>query len=197
MQLTHFLSDLLLAVIGIFVFFKFINKLNLQNTILWESFILSVVGAAIFGMISFAGYTEAFKFSEFFASLASLTGGVGLIAAAYGLVKDISYSRTTCYIILTLGFFIFVLAEAFGIKEVKMWVPVLAMGLVALFGIWALILGKISIGAWLIVAVGFFALAQFRTTIFGTGDQLVDIYHLLVAGGVFSLGLANHKPARA
>jgi hypothetical protein len=193
MQVSHIISDLILAGVGIFVFFKFLNKLNLHDTILWESFVLSVVGSAIFGAIGFAGYSWGTLLSQFFQNLAMITGGVGLAAAAFGLIYNQDFSNTTCYAILTIGFLLFVVAEVFGIHQVKQWVPIVSMALVAIAAILGLMKGKYFAASWLLAAVAMFAMAQFRSQIFGTGESTIDVFHALVAGGIFSTGLATVK----
>ncbi len=193
MQTAHIISDAILAVVGFFVFFRFLNRLNLNDTVLWEAFVLSVVFAAIGGIASYMGIEKGIYFSQFFQGLASITGGVCLAAAAAGLVTNTDYSNIACYSILTFGFLLFILSEAFGISQIGKWVPVLSMSIVALSAIYGLIKGKYFVGSWLIAAVAFFALAQFRGQIFGTADSTIDVFHLLVAGGIFSLGLATSK----
>jgi hypothetical protein len=193
MQTMHLISDLILAATGIFVFFRFLNRLNLHDTILWESFVLSVVGSALFGAAGFAGMENGALLSQFFQNLATITGGVGLAAAAFGLVTNQDYSNITCYAILTFGFLLFVLSEAFGLKEVKQWTPLISMGLVALSAIYGLIKGKYFAGSWLLAAVAFFALAQFRSQVFGHAESTIDVFHILVAGGIFCIGLSTVK----
>ncbi len=193
MQTAHIVSDLILAVVGIFVFFRFLNRLNLHDTVLWEAFVLSAVLAAIFGAAGFAGFEKGEFISQFFQSLASITGGICLAAAAIGLVTNTDYSNLACYSILTLGFLMFVLSEVFGITEVAKWVPLVSMTIVALAAIYGLLKRKYLAGSWLLAAVAFFAMGQFRGLIFGSGDSTVDVFHILIAGGIFSLGLATAK----
>ena len=66
MQINHVISDLILAASGLYVFFVYLSKLNLTSTVLWESFVLSVTAAAIFGAITFAGYPDSNPISLFF-----------------------------------------------------------------------------------------------------------------------------------
>lgn len=193
MQTAHIISDLILAVVGIFVFFRFLNRLNLHDTVLWEAFVLSAVLAAVFGAAGFAGFERATFISHFFQSLAAITGGVCLAAAAIGLVTNTDYSNIACYSILTVGFLLFVVSEVFGRTEVAKWVPLVSMAVVALAAIYGLVKGKYLAGSWLLAAVAFFAMAQFRGQIFGTGESTVDVFHILIAGGIFSLGLATAK----
>lgn len=195
MHLSHLLTDVLIVLCGVFVFFRFLSKLHLNNTILWESFVLSVVFAAGFGVIGWAGYPESLQVTEFFSNLASITGGVGLAAAAMGLAFGKDFGKTTTYMILVFGFLLFAVNQAFiripESKYIATYTPIIAMSIVALAGIIAMIRKKPMAGAWLLAAVIFFSLAQFRTKFFGSGDSTVDVYHVLVAGGILCLGLAN------
>jgi hypothetical protein len=191
MQITHVISDLILAAIGLFVFFYYLIKLNLTSTILWESFVLSISAAAIFGAINFAGYSDANIISVFFQKLASITGGVGLVGATFALVMGKNLSKIICYTVLTLGFLLYALSEGFGIQAIGMWTPMVAMGLVFVFAILGLLNGRVKIGIWLLTGLCFFAAGQFRSQLFGTGDLTIDIFHYLTACGVLSLGMAN------
>ena len=191
MNLIHGLSDLVLAATGIFVFFRYINPLEFSSTILWESFILSVVMAAIFGALGFFGFDKAVSVSQFFQTLATINGAVGLVGAAVALVSGSDLSRTVSYCIIALGFVFFALYEVFNVRPLFFWVPVISMILVLVLGLFAVIKGQLTIGLWIIAGVTFFALGSFRKELFGSGDFSISLYHLLMAAGVLSIGMAN------
>jgi hypothetical protein len=191
MNFYHGISDVILALVGLYVFFKYLQPLAFSSTILWESFVLSVVGAAVFGALGFFGWDKAVPVSQFFQTLATINGGIGLIAASAVLVLGTDLSRTGSYAVITLGFVLFALYEVFTIRPLYFWIPVVAMGIVLLFGLIALLKGKVLMGTWIVVGVAFFALGSFRTEIFGHGEFNISLYHLLMAGGVLSLGMAN------
>jgi hypothetical protein len=193
MQISHVISDLILAAIGLYVFFVYLSRLNLTSTVLWESFVLSVTAAAIFGSLTFAGFRDANPISLFFQKLATITGGVGLVGATFALISGKDLNKISCYSLLTLGFFLFVLSEVFGISQVGAWVPIVAMSLVVVLAILGFSKGKSIISIWLLVGVTFFAIGTFRAQIFGKGDITIDIFHYLTAGGLLSLGMANSK----
>lgn len=190
MQISHVISDLVLAFCCIYVFFKYLAKLNLNNTVLWESFVLSVAGASIMGAIGFMGYDKAKPISIFFQHLASINGAVGLVAATYALLKDISLSKITCYIILTLGFLLFAISEGFNIYAVYKWTPIVSMVLVLILGLMGIIQGKTKMGIWIIIGVVFFALASFRKLFIQDESLSIDVFHILTAAGILSLGMA-------
>lgn len=193
MQINHFLSDLILASTGLYVFFTYLVKLNLTSTVLWESFVLSVTAAAIFGTINFAGYSDANPISMFFQKLATITGGVGLVGATFALVSGKDLSKIACYTLLTFGFLLYALSEGFGIIQIGIWTPIIAMTMVVLLAIWGFVKGKTMISIWLLLGVAFFAVGTFRFQIFGRADLTIDIFHYLTAAGLLSLGMANSK----
>ncbi len=193
MQISHVISDLILAAIGLYVFFVYLSKLNLTSTVLWESFVLSVTAAAIFGAITFAGYPDSNPISLFFQKLATITGGVGLVGATFALVSGKDLSKIVCYSLLTLGFLLYLLSGAFGIVTIGKWTPIIAMSLVVFLAIWGFINGKSRVSIWLLLGVVFFALGTFRQQIFGKEETTIDIFHYLTAAGILSLGMANSK----
>jgi len=191
MNLMHGISDIILALAGIYVFFRYINPLEFSSTILWESFILSVVVAAVFGALGFFGFDKAIPVSQFFQTLATINGAIGLVGATAALVSGSDLSRRTSYAIIALGFVFFALFEVFDIRPVFFWAPVICMAIVLILGLFALIQGKFRIGLWIIIGVTFFALGSFRKELFGTQDFTISLYHLLMAAGVLSIGMAN------
>lgn len=191
MQLYHVISDLLLAATGLFVFFKYLSKLELSHEILWESFVLSVTAAAIFGAINFMGYPDANLISDFFQKIATLTGGVGLAVASFALIRGIEIPKMAAYVALTLGFLLYTIAEIFKFKILEVYVPIFSMIAVVIIALAGLSTGKFKSAIWLLVAVACFALGTFRAKIFGSSDITIDIFHLLTAGGLFSIGKAN------
>jgi hypothetical protein len=193
MQINHVISDLILAASGLYVFFVYLSKLNLTSTVLWESFVLSVTAAAIFGAITFAGYPDSNPISLFFQKLSTITGGVGLVGATFALISGKDLSKTVCYSLLTLGFLLYLLSEAFGILIIGKLTPIIAMSLVVVLALWGFIKGNSRVSIWLLLGVIFFALGTFRQQIFGKEEITIDIFHYLTAAGILSLGMANSK----
>lgn len=196
MQIAHIVSDFVLSFTGFYVFFKHLIKLELSSTILWESFVLSIAASALFGGIRFAGFSQAAVPSSFFQNLASITGGIGVAAASFALVTNRSLSKLTCYIVLAFGFLLFALAEGLGLHLINAILPIISMGLIAVFGIIGLFGRNKRSGIWLIIGVLFFALGTFSTKIFGEGDFNIDIFHFLTAAGVLSFGTAVSHSAK-
>jgi hypothetical protein len=161
MQISNVISDLVLATAAFFVFFRFLNKLNLTNTVLWESFVLSVAVSAAFGAVRSAGFANAGLVSTIFQRLATITGAVGLVGAAYGLIKNIDFSKQATLMILGFGMFLFFLSEGLSITQISQHLPTIAMLAVAALGVYGLLNGKKPQGIWLLAAVGCFAWLPF------------------------------------
>lgn len=191
MDLANGITDIILALVSLYVFFRFLNPQNFSTTVLWESFVLSVAVAALFGALGFFGFSKAIPISVFFQKLATINGGIGLVAAVAALVSGTDFSRWTSYGFIALGFIFFALFEVVDIKPVLFWVPVIAMSMVLILGLFGLIRGKVKEGLWVIIGVAFFAVGTFRKDIFGDNDFSISLYHLLMAGGVLSIGMAN------
>lgn len=190
MQTSHIISDTVLSSIGFFVFFKYLIKLNVSSTLLWESFILSVAVAAGFGALRFAGVAQMGAISIFFQKVASTVGAVGLIAASYSLIAEKQISRTTAYIVLGIGFVLLGITEFYELTKVRNLVAMVGLPIVALFGIWAIVKGKTKAGLLLLGGVGFAALAVFSTKFTENPSDSIDAYHYLLALSVLCFGMA-------
>lgn len=191
MDFINGFSDVILAIVSLYVFFKFINPLDFSSTVLWESFILSVAIAAAFGALGFFGFEKAIPISQFFTKLATINGGIGLVGATAALASGTDFTKWGSYGFIALGFVFLALYEVFDIYQVIQWVPVISMGVVLVLGLFALMRGKVKVGIWIVLGVAFFALGSFRKEIFGENDFSISLYHLLMAAGVLSIGMAN------
>lgn len=193
MEVFNGISDLVLFITSLYVFFRYINPLNFSSTVLWESFILSVAVASFFGALSFFGLEKAEPISVFFQKLATINGAIGLVGGSLALVTGSDLSRWGAYSFIIAGFLFFTLYEVFGVRLIYFWIPVIAIGIVFFLALFALVKGEIRIGLWLLIGLTFFALGSFRKQIFGESDFSVSLYHFLMAAGVLSIGMANSK----
>lgn len=191
MEILNAFSDVILLVVCLYVFFKYINHLDFATTILWESFILSVAVAAFFGALDFLGFEKAQPISIFFQKLANINGAIGLVGGSVALVSGTDFSRWGSYMFIILGFVFFTLYEVFDVRSIYFAIPVICMAIVFILALFALIKGKTRVGLWLLAGVVFFALASFRKEIFGINNFSISLFHLLLSAGVLSLGMAN------
>lgn len=191
MNIIHGISDIVLALVSLYVFFKYINVLKLSTTILWESFILSVALSAFFGALGFWGWDDAIDISQFFQKLATINGGIGLVAASYALATGNHFPITISYAIIAIGFIFFAFYDVLGYTSLYFWIPVICMSLVALLGLYAITRTHLKAGIWIVVGVLFFAIGSFRKELWGTSEFDPTLYHLLMSAGVLSIGMAN------
>lgn len=190
MELAHVISDLVLAAVGFFVFFRYLTKLDTLSTILWESFVLSVALAALLGAIRYAGYLQAGEASAFFQKLAATVGALGLLTAAYQLVSGKMINQMLGYAIIGIGFVLLAVTEFMDFTTVRNYVALVCLTIVSLLGIWALVKSKTTIGLFLIGGVGFAAAAVFSPQYLANAADGIDAYHYLMAIAVLCFGLA-------
>lgn len=196
MEWSHFISDAVLMLVGVFVFFRYLSGLDLDETLLWESFVLSVTAAAIFGALRYAGVNNADYFSSFFQTLAATAGAVGLVTIAWLMALGIYPNNTITYVVLTIGFALFATAEAFNIKEIVQFTPLICIPLVAVAALVAMFNGKVRYGSFLLAAVVFIALAMFRDSFVSNTSDAIDVYHYLMAIALLCVGLAAYSVRR-
>ncbi len=198
MQISHVISDGVLTLTGLFVFFRYLLKLNLTHTVLWESFVLSVTAAAFFGTLRFWGLPTTVNASVFFQHLAVTAGAVGLIAASWALITGVILDKIFCYVLLATGFLFFAVAEGFSFSPILEFVPIVAMLMVGLAGIYGLVKKKTIPGLWLLAGVIFMGISSFIHIPVKNTALATDLYHYLVAAGLLCFGFATNfhsKPA--
>ena len=113
MELSHALTDALLTLAGIFVFFKYLKPLAPIERLLWSAFILSVTAASFFGVIRFSGYAPARSVSETFQHIASTLGAICLVLICYQKISKKRLSTTYLYGFVAAGIVLFLYIELF------------------------------------------------------------------------------------
>lgn len=190
MEISHVVSDFVLAAVAFFVFFKYLRKLDTLSTILWESFVLSVAIAAVLGGIRYAGYSQVGEISAFFQKIAATVGALGLLTASYQLVSGKKLSSLFGFIVIGFGFILLAVTEVMDFTTIRNNVALVCLPLVALLGIWALVKGKTLVGLMLITGVIFAAAAVFSPQYLANAADGIDAYHYLLATAVLCFGLA-------
>ena len=191
MELSHAISDGVLTLVGIFVFFQYLRKLDLATCLLWEAFILSVTAAALFGVIRFLGYSQAVVVSEFFQHLAGTVGAVCLVLVSFLLVMRKSVENNIAYIVVALGFLAFGFVQFSGNLKVLQYISTVAIPSVLLIGVFALFKGRSAVGSWLILGIIALILATYNKNFMPNSIlDPTDVYHYLVAVCLLCLGRA-------
>jgi hypothetical protein len=197
MEITHAISDSVLTLTGIYVFYQYLRKLEFNTCLPWQTFVLSITAAAFFGVIRFLGYAPAKTVSEFFQHLAGTAGAFCLVYASFLSVQRKMTSRNTTYILLILGFITFGIVQLTDNLKVLQIVSMVAIPLVLVIGIFGLIKGRSAIGSWLILGVLALILATYNKSFIPNSIlDSTDIYHYLVAISLFCFGrAARHQMA--
>lgn len=197
MEITHAISDSVLTLTGIYVFYQYLRKLEFNTCLLWQTFVLSITAAAFFGVIRFLGYAPAKTVSELFQHLAGTAGAFCLVYASFLSVQRKMASRNTTYILLILGFITFGIVQLTDNLKALQIVSMVAIPLVLVIGIFGLIKGRSAIGSWLILGVLALILATYNKSFIPNSIlDSTDIYHYLVAISLFCFGrAARHQMA--
>lgn len=195
MEFSHAISDGVLTLVGLFVFFQYLRKLDLATSLLWEAFILSITAASFFGVIRFLGFQQARGISEFFQHLAGTVGAISLVCVSFLLALRRNVDKNTAYIVLVLGFLIFGFVQFTNNSSVLQYVSMIAIPLVLVAGILAIIKKRGAVGSWLILGVLALVLATYNKNFMPNSIlDPTDIYHYLVALSVFCFGgAARHQ----
>lgn len=195
MELSHVISDAVLTLVGLFVFFQYLQKLDLLTSLLWEAFILSITAASFFGVIRFLGYSQAKGVSEFFQHLAGTVGAISLVFVSYLLVLRKTAERIPTYIVLGLGFMLFAFVQFRDNSATLQYASMITIPLVLVIGIFAIVKGRSAVGSWLILGVLALIFATYNKSFMPSAIlDPTDVYHYLVALSVFSFGgAARHQ----
>ncbi|MBA4851952.1 DUF6962 family protein [Emticicia sp. BO119] len=192
MELSHAISDFVLALVGFFVFFRYLFKLDLVACLLWEAFVLSVTVAALFGAFRFLGFSPyPLIISEFFQHLAGTVGGFSLVFVTLFLVLKKPVPVNFAYIAVALGFVAFAVVRLTDNLHLLNAILTVCVPAVLILGIWALIKGERSVGAWLILAVIALVMGTYNKSFMANSIiDNIDTYHYLLAISLFCFGKA-------
>jgi hypothetical protein len=196
MQTSHLISDAILALTGFFVFYKYLLKLRFTETLLWESFVLSVAAAAVMGAIGYTGFTDFAWVGVFFQNIATIVGVIGLVVGSWHLVNNKTPKQQIGIVAMALGFVLLVLKLALKIAVISTITSMGGIALVLAIAIYGIVKGNKVAGIWLLIAVIFAALANFRDKIFTDAVLAVDAYHYLLAISLLCFGVAVSKKGK-
>ncbi len=191
MELSHALSDALLTLAGIFVFFNYLKPLAPRERLLWSAFIVSVTAASFFGVIRFLGYAPARSVSETFQHIASTLGAICLVLVCYLKISKTKLATTYLYSFLTVGMMLFIYIELLQKPALAQLSSMVAIPLVLALGIWGLLKSKKVFCLWLIMAVFLLILANLNKAIAPLIHvNNIDLYHCVLAVSILCFGKA-------
>ena len=192
MELSHIISETLLAGSGLFTFLIHLKKLNTIDKILWGTFILSVAIAALCAALRFAGFVEMSLPNIFFKQIAASAGVLFLTMGVYSLVANKQISKKIVYGVIFSGVISSVVFISFNFQKVIDIIPKIGITLVCLLGIWAVIKRRFKIGFYLLLGTFFSVLANFIQIINLPFNQ-IDSYCVLLATALICFGLAGRN----
>lgn len=191
MELSHALTDALLTLAGIFVFFNYLKPLAPRERLLWSAFIVSVTAASFFGVIRFLGYAPARSVSETFQHLASTLGAICLVLVCYLKISKTKLATTYLYSFLAVGMVLFVYIELLQKPALAQFSSMVAIPLVLALGILGLLKSKKVFCLWLIMAVFLLILANFNKAVAPLIHvNNIDLYHCVLAVSILCFGKA-------
>jgi hypothetical protein len=191
MEFSHALTDALLTLSGIFVFFNYLKPLAPRERLLWSAFIVSVTAASFFGVIRFLGYAPARSVSETFQHLASTLGAICLVLVCYLKISKKRLNTTYLYSFVAAGVVLFLYIELFQKPALAQFSSMVAIPLMLALGIWGLFKDKKAYSMWLTMAVVLLILANFNKAIAPLIHvNNIDMYHCVLALSILSFGKA-------
>lgn len=192
MNLAHVISDSVLALTSLTVFWYFFARVPLYNRLLWGFFLLPVALAALVGVVVFAGYEPARPLHRSLELLASTVGAVCVVVGTWQLISQTTIKPVGLATTLIIGLFLFVVVL---LPDVRVFAPVvLAMAILVamLLAVWGMLRRDMR-AMWLVVAFLLLGLATKNPTFLAI-DQL-DFYHYTVALSLLALGKGVQGPA--
>jgi hypothetical protein len=152
MQLSNAISDAVLAVTSIAVFFHFCANLPLRNRLLWGMFLITIALAAATGTLRFAGMTSLIPTHT---SLNTLAGSLGIVAFVVAVAMLITRREAS---VPLLGITLLVGLTLFFWLLYPRWQPFEAvvqsfgMLVVMLLAVWSLFMRNRK-AIWLVVGI--------------------------------------------
>lgn len=188
-QLSNAISDAVVSIICIVVFFKFFAYQPFYNRLLWGIFLVTIALAAAAGVFRYLGFQALTPTHR---SLSVLAGSVGLsavVVAIWGLVMRQTITRPA--FILTIGvglsLFVFLLYPSFQVFDsvVQAFTMLLVM-LIAVFGL----LRKYQKAIWIVIGVMILGIAT-KVVQNHLPLNATDTYHYALAAMIWCFGKAT------
>jgi hypothetical protein len=188
MQLSNAISDALVAVTSIVVFFRFFVRIPANNKILWGVFFVTLAMGATAGMCKFLGMTEITPVHQSLVRLAGSAGIVALLSGVWTLVNQQTASRMFLICTVVVGLTLFFTLSYPQFQPFEPVIQSLGMLVGMCFGVWGL-MKKYQKSIWIIGGIMVIGLA---TKLFGQylPFDSVTVYHVALMAMVISFGKA-------
>jgi hypothetical protein len=186
-QFSNVVSDAVLAIVGIGVFFKYFSHLSLYNRLLWGIFLVTIALTALVGAFRFGGVAWLAPLHLSLQNMASSVGIVSAVVAVWALINVSMVSHQVWLTTLTAGIGLFALITFTifaGFTSVVQSVGMLAVMLISVYGL----ARGYKKAIWLIVGIMIVGIATkmpLRNYISPT-----DLYHYALAMTLVCFGKA-------
>ena len=189
MEWSHAWSDAVLAMAGIFVFFRNLLPLPPPSRWLWAAFVLPISVAAVFGCIRFLGIPEARPISEVFQHLAGTLGALSLVTATYLSMSGRTLAKAGILSTIGLGLFLYLFVEISGQRSIVQITSMIAIALAIGLSIYGYLQGRKAESCWLILGICFLIAGSFHKMIAaGLGFDSINLYHYLLTASLLCIG---------
>jgi hypothetical protein len=186
MQLSNAISDSLVAITSLAVFFHFFARIPFNNRLLWGMFFSIIATAAVAGTCRFLGMTELIPLHQTLTTLGGTMGVVALMAGIWTLVNQLTASRGLLIGTVVVGLALFVLFLDARFKPFEQVVQSLGMLVGMCFAVWGL-MKKYQKAIWIVVGIMVIGLA---TQVFSRFLPFnpTDIYHYALVAMMVCFG---------
>jgi hypothetical protein len=137
-QLSNVISDAVLAVVGLGVYFTYFSRVPLYNRLLWGVFLVTISMAAGVGACRFAGVGWLVPLHVSLQNVASSVGIMSVVVAVWALINSSVVSHQVWLTTLSVGFGVFTLltfTALSGFTLVVQSLGMLATMLIAVYGL--------------------------------------------------------------
>ncbi len=188
MQLSNAVSDALVAVMSIAVFFHFFARMSFNDKIVWGLFFSIVASAAVAGTCRFLGMAEVVPLHQSLTSLGGTLGVVALMAGIWTLVNQQTASRGLLIAIVVAGLALFVLFLDVRFKPFEQVVQSLGMLVGMCFAVWGMT-KKYQKSIWIVAGIMVIALGtQVLNRLLPFNPT--DVYHYSLVAMMYCFGRA-------
>lgn len=185
LQLSNVISDALLAVVGIGVYFRYFSRIALYSRLLWGTFLVTISVAAAVGACRFAGAIWLIPLHLSLQNMVSSIGIVSVVVAVWALVNQRVVSHQVWITTLGAGIGLFALLMFTVLSGFTLVVQSLGMLAIMLIAVYGLARGYKK-ATWIIVGVMVAGVATKMPT--QNWLNATDFYHYSLAATLICFG---------
>jgi len=187
LYLSNVVSDALLAMVGLGVYFRYFSRISLYNRLLWGTFLIVISMDAAVGACRFAGVGWLVPLHQSLQSMVSSIGIVSAVVAVWALVNQHVISHQIWITTLGIGIGLFALLMFTFLSGFTLVVQSLGMLAIMLIAVYGLARGYRK-ATWIIVGIMIAGIATKMPT--QNWLNATDFYHYSLAAMLICFGKA-------